>query len=69
MCEIISSPEVTTHALERAQAGEWLPQALQSRKQTLTKSLRQLERQQERLLEVYLCEVIVCNPHKPTGRR
>jgi len=58
LCEIISSPEVTTHALERAQAGEWLPQSLQSRKQTLTKSLKQLERQQERLLEVCLGEVI-----------
>jgi site-specific DNA recombinase len=58
LCEIISAPGLVTHALERAQAGEWLPQALQSRKQTLTKSLRQLERQQERLLEVYLGEVI-----------
>jgi site-specific DNA recombinase len=58
LCDIISSPGLVTHALERAQAGEWLPQALQSRKQTLTKSLRQLERQQERLLEVYLGEVI-----------
>jgi site-specific DNA recombinase len=58
LCKIISSPELITHALERAQAGEWLPQALQSRKQTLAKSLRQLERQQERLLEVYLGEVI-----------
>ncbi len=57
-CKIISSPELITHALERAQAGEWLPQALQSRRQTLTKSLKQLERQQERLLEVYLGEVI-----------
>jgi site-specific DNA recombinase len=58
LCKIISSPELITHALERAQAGEWLPQVLQSRKQTLAKSLRQLERQQERLLEVYLGEVI-----------
>ena len=58
LCEIISAPGLVTHALELAQAGEWLPQALQSRKQTLTKSLRQLERQQERLLEVYLGEVI-----------
>ncbi len=58
LCKIMSSPELITHALERAQAGEWLPQALQSRKQTLLKSLRQLERQQERLLEVYLGEVI-----------
>jgi len=58
LCEIISTPELITHALGRAQSGEWLPQTLQSRKQTLTKSLKQLERQQERLLEVYLGEVI-----------
>ena len=58
LCEIISTPGLITHALERAQSGEWLPQALQSRKETLAKSLKQLERQQERLLEVYLGEVI-----------
>jgi site-specific DNA recombinase len=29
LCKIISSPELITHVLERAQAGEWLPQALQ----------------------------------------
>jgi len=58
LCEIVSTPELITHALKRAQSGEWLPQTLQSRKETLTKSLKQLERQQERLLEVYLCEVI-----------
>jgi site-specific DNA recombinase len=58
LCKIISTPELITHALERAQSGEWLPQALQSRKETLSKSLKQLERQQERLLEVYLGEVI-----------
>jgi site-specific DNA recombinase len=58
LCKIISTPELITRALERAQSGEWLPQALQSRKETLTKSLNQLESQQERLLEVYLCEVI-----------
>ncbi len=58
LCEIIATPELITHALERAQSGEWLPQALQSRKETLAKSLKQLERQQERLLEVYLGEVI-----------
>jgi len=58
LCGIVSSPGLITQALERAQAGEWLPQALQSRKETLSQSLRQLERQQERLLEVYLGEVI-----------
>jgi site-specific DNA recombinase len=58
LCGIVSCPGLITQALERAQAGEWLPQALQSRKETLSQSLRQLERQQERLLEVYLGEVI-----------
>lgn len=47
-----------THALERAQMGEWLPHALQARRQTLRDVLAQIERQQARLLEVYLAEVI-----------
>jgi site-specific DNA recombinase len=46
------------HELERAQMGAWLPQALQARRQTLRDVLAQLERQQARLLDVYLAEVI-----------
>jgi site-specific DNA recombinase len=38
--------------------GEWLPQALQARRQTLHDVLAQLERQQARLLDLYLAEVI-----------
>jgi site-specific DNA recombinase len=38
--------------------GEWLPQALQARRQTLRDVLAQLERQQARLLDLYLAEVI-----------
>ena len=37
---------------------EWLPQALQARRQTLHDVLAQLERQQARLLDLYLAEVI-----------
>jgi hypothetical protein len=35
-----------------------LPQALQARRRTLRAALAQLERQQARLLEVYLAEII-----------
>jgi site-specific DNA recombinase len=58
LCTILTDPACITHELERAQAGEWLPQALQARRQTMDKAIAQLQRQQERLLEVYLAEVI-----------
>jgi site-specific DNA recombinase len=58
LCHILTDPTCITHELERAHAGEWLPQALQARRQTLQKSIAQLDRQQARLLEVYLAEVI-----------
>ena len=58
LCRILTDPELVTHELARAQAGEWLPQALQDRQRTLRTSLAQLERQQARLLEVYLAEVV-----------
>jgi site-specific DNA recombinase len=58
LCQLILQPQLITHQLERAQAGEWLPQILQSRRQTLHHNLAQLERQQARLLDAYLAEVI-----------
>ncbi len=58
LCRVLSEPAVITHELERAQLGEWVPQALQARRRTLRAALAQLERQQARLLEVYLAEVI-----------
>ncbi len=58
LCRVLMEPALITHELERAQMGEWLPQALQARRQTLRDVLAQIERQQARLLEVYLAEVI-----------
>ncbi|HEX9597112.1 MAG TPA: recombinase family protein [Anaerolineales bacterium] len=58
LCQILTDPALITHELERAQAGEWLPQALQSRRQTLQQTLAHLERQQARLLDAYLAEII-----------
>ena len=58
LVELLSQPEQIIQALQRAQCGEWLPQQLQARRQTLNQTLAQLARQEERLLEAYLAEVI-----------
>ena len=58
LCRIAADPVLITRELERAQAGEWLPQALQAKRHTVGQALAHLERQQERLLEVYLAEII-----------
>jgi site-specific DNA recombinase len=58
LCAVLADPDLITYELQRAQAGEWLPQALQSRRQSVKDALAQLERQQARLLEVFLAEVI-----------
>ena len=58
LCAVLADPDLITHELQRAQAGEWLPQALQSRRQSVKEALAQLERQQARLLEVFLAEII-----------
>jgi site-specific DNA recombinase len=58
LCRVLRQPTLIIHELERAQMGEWLPQALQARRQTLRDVLAQLERQQARLLDLYLAEVI-----------
>jgi site-specific DNA recombinase len=58
LCRVLREPALITHELERAHMGEWLPQALQARRHTLREALAQLDRQQARLLDVYLAEVI-----------
>ena len=58
LCHVLREPALITHELARAQMGEWLPQALQARRQTLRDVLAQRARQQARLLDVYLAEVI-----------
>jgi site-specific DNA recombinase len=58
LCHVLREPALVTHELQRAQGGAWLPQALQARRRTLQQALAQLERQQARLLEVYLADII-----------
>ena len=58
LCQILRDPGMIIHELDRARGGAWLPQALQARRKTVTDALNHLRRQQDRLLEVYLAEVI-----------
>jgi site-specific DNA recombinase len=58
LCLVLRDPTLITHELERARAGEWLPQALRARQKTVTDALAQVERQLARLLDIYLAEII-----------
>ena len=58
LCALLTDPAQVTHALRRASGGAWLPQELQARQQTTRQVLGQLDRQQQRLLDAYLAEVI-----------
>jgi site-specific DNA recombinase len=55
---LLTDPGQVTHALARAQGGAWLPQELQARQATIRQALGRLERQQQRLLDAYLAEVL-----------
>jgi site-specific DNA recombinase len=54
LCQVLQQPELVMAALARAQAGAWLPEALQRRQATLRKTRASVQRQRERLLEGYL---------------
>ena len=58
LCALLCDPAQVARALERARGGAWLPQQLQARQATIRQALGQLERQQQRLLDAYLAEVV-----------
>ena len=58
LCALLTDPAQVARALARAQGGAWLPQELQARQAAIGQALGQLERQQQRLLDAYLAEVI-----------
>src|SRR5881392_2475617 len=58
LCALLADPAQVSHALQRARGGAWLPQQLQARQATIRQALGQLERQQQRLLDAYLAEVV-----------
>jgi site-specific DNA recombinase len=58
LCALLTDPAQVARALARAQGGAWLPQELQARQAAISQALGQLDRQQQRLLDAYLAEVI-----------
>src|SRR6516165_7619592 len=55
---LLTDPAQVARALGRARGGAWLPQELHARQGAIRQALGQLERQQQRLLDAYLAEVI-----------
>jgi site-specific DNA recombinase len=58
VCEVLTHPEMIASALQRAQGGQWLPQAVHARRENLRKARVCLERQRERLTDAYLANVL-----------
>ena len=58
LCSILTHPTSITHALERAQGGNWLPQELHARREGLRRGQGSLTQQLERLTEAYLASVV-----------
>jgi site-specific DNA recombinase len=58
LCAVLTDREQVMAALQRVKEGQWLPQELQSRQKTLKQAIAAITRQQERLLEAYLNEVV-----------
>jgi site-specific DNA recombinase len=58
LCALLTDPAQVARALTRARGGAWLPQELQARQAAIRQALGQLERQQQRLLDAYLAQVI-----------
>ena len=57
LCALLTDPAQVARALARAGGGAWLPQELQARQATIRRH-RPLTRQQQRLLDAYLAEII-----------
>jgi site-specific DNA recombinase len=64
MCKVLQHPEILRQALERAQAGQWLPQELQARRENLRKASVSLGHQIERLTEAYLAGILPLEEYK-----
>src|SRR6201987_4300876 len=58
LCALLTDPAHIARALARAQGGAWLPPQLQARQAPIGQALAQLDRQQQRLLDAYLAEVV-----------
>jgi len=58
LCQVVRHPALVAHELQRAQAGDWVPQELRRRQASLRSVRVGLSRQQARLLEAYLAGIL-----------
>jgi site-specific DNA recombinase len=58
LVQVLVDPRHVAEALHRAKEGLWLPQELQARRATIQQGVASNERQQARLLDAYLAEII-----------
>src|SRR5207245_6083184 len=64
VCEALTHPESIAGAFHQAQGGQWLPQALQARRENLRKARVSVEQQLERLTDAYLAKVLELDEYK-----
>jgi site-specific DNA recombinase len=58
LCALVTDPAQVARALDRARGGAWLPRELHARQTAIRQAPGQLDRQQQRLLDAYLAEII-----------
>lgn len=64
LCDLLQHPATIAYAMERAHAGHWLPQELQTRQENLRRGLASLTQQLERLTDAYLNAIIPVDEYK-----
>src|SRR5690349_20800777 len=66
--EVLATPEMVVHAMERARGGHWLPQEMQARRANLRRAKAGLRQQIERLTEAYLAGVVPLSEYERRRR-
>ncbi len=68
LCDLLTHPETMRQALGRAQSGQWLPQEVQARRDSLKKASASLSRQVDRLTEAYLEQIVSLEEYRRRRR-
>jgi site-specific DNA recombinase len=68
LCDLLMHPEAIQQAVQRAQNGEWFPQEVQARRDSLRKASSSLSRQIDRLTEAYLEQIVSLEEYRRRRR-
>jgi site-specific DNA recombinase len=64
LCDVLTTPEIVTRAMEWAREGHWLPQELQAGQASLRRGQATLSPQLERLTKAYLAAVLTTEEYE-----